>query len=190
MSDKELSHLFEKDAANISPDASVRERLEYTFMLKSSSSKATQNSFLGMFYWLFSWSQLPLKATLVSFVLLVSILNIHPIDNQFLPSAQDTTFNTIPLHIDSSEISPFFADTCKLSKELTKTGSNTNDSPAFNPLENSETKNSKINLLPVFYKRFPAAVPTPISSPYYPVSRKLKPVDLNNITPVESRFVA
>lgn len=110
--EKELNRLFEQDAAGITPDAAIRGRLEYTFLLKTSASKVSQNSFLGMFSWLFSWSQLPIKAAIVSVIVLVSFIKFPSVENQFLLPGQDTTYNSIPIQIDTSESSPFFADTC------------------------------------------------------------------------------
>jgi len=116
ISDKELSSIFNQDAANRFPDEAVRERLEYAFMVKSRNYKTTQNSILGLFAWLFSWSNLPLKAAMVSVVLLFSLVNIKNVETPILQQMQDTTSNTMPLHIDSSQTSPFFADTCSISQ--------------------------------------------------------------------------
>ncbi len=116
ISDKELSSIFSQDAANRFPDEAVRDRLEYAFMVKSRGYKTTQNSFLGLFAWLFSWSNLPLKAAMVSVVLLFSLVNIKNVETPILQQMQDTTLNTIPFHIDSSQTSPHFADTCSISK--------------------------------------------------------------------------
>lgn len=120
LTDKEISSFFEKDAKNITPDVAVSERLEYAFMVKSRNYKTMQNSFLGIFAWLFSWSQWPVKAVMASGILLLSIFNIKIIDNQNMFPAQDTTFNMFQQNIDSSGMSPFFADTCLTSKALTK----------------------------------------------------------------------
>ncbi|MEN8116025.1 MAG: hypothetical protein ABFS16_03555 [Bacteroidota bacterium] len=112
ITDDELTRLFEKDATGIVPNTSVRERLEYTFMVKSSTYKTAQNSFMGMFSWIFSWSNIPLKAALVSFVLFISIMNFQPRNSQFLTPGCDTTQNNSPIRIDSAGMLPFFADTC------------------------------------------------------------------------------
>ena len=116
ISDKDLSSIFKEDAANHFPDEAVRDRLEYAFMVKSRSYKTTQNSFLGLFGWLFSWSNLPLKAAMVSIVLFFSLVNIKNVETPILQQLQDTTLNSMPFHIDSSQTSPFFADTCSISK--------------------------------------------------------------------------
>lgn len=81
ISDKELSSIFNQDAANHLPNEAIRERLEYSFMVKSRGYKTTQNSFLGLFAWLFSWSNLPLKAAMVSIVLLFSLVNIKNVES-------------------------------------------------------------------------------------------------------------
>ena len=114
--EKELAQLFAKDASRLTPDHAVRERLEYTFLLKSAAAKVNQNSFLGMFTWLFSWSHLPLKAAMVSLIIVLSFFKIPDVEQQFMNPAQDTTYNTIPLHIDSSGTSPYYADTCLTTK--------------------------------------------------------------------------
>ena len=118
ISDKELSSIFNQDAANNLPNEAIRERLEYSFMVKSRSYKTTQNSFLGFFAWLFSWSNLPLKAAMVSVVLLFSLVNIKNVETPIFQQLQDTTQNVVPFHIDSSQTSPFLADTCLTSKSI------------------------------------------------------------------------
>ena len=118
ISDKELSSIFNQDAANHLPNEAIRERLEYSFMVKSRNYKTTQNSFLGLFAWLFSWSNLPLKAAMVSIVLLFSLVNIKNVESPIFQQLQDTTQNIVPFHIDSSQTSPFFADTCFTSKSI------------------------------------------------------------------------
>ena len=112
ITDKEITRLFEKDSNGISPDTSVQERLEYTFMVKSSNYKTAQNSFGGVFTWIFSWSDIPLKAALVSFILFLSLMNFQPNQSQHIIPDCDTTLNSIPLKIDSSGMLPFYTDTC------------------------------------------------------------------------------
>lgn len=183
---KELSKLFKKDALGIAPDATVRERLEYTYMLKSSGSTVNQNSFLGMFTWLFSWSHLPFKAALVSVVLLLSLLNIHPTESQFLLPGQDTTLNAIPFQIDSSDTSPFFADTCFQTKGIIENETQSK----YETFTNTEASYFVIKLSPAFYNTFPIAALNASYKIYLPFSRKLKPVGLSNTTPAQSPLFA
>ena len=185
--DSELTRLFEKDAVNLAPDTAVRERLEYTFLLKSKDSKVKQNSFLGMFTWLFSWSHLPLKAAMVSLILVVSLLRMPSVEQQFLHPGQDTTYNTIPLLIDSSETSPYYADTCLTTKAVAKVSSKVkpflSEAEAVNHLQRFMCPLAPRN-------RFSNAVPTLLFLNRHSVSRKSEPVDLNNLTLFESRQLA
>jgi hypothetical protein len=112
LNEEELSRLFKQDAAGMEPDDAVRKRLEYAFMVKSREYKTTQNSFLSMFSWFFSWSNLPLKAAFVSVILLVSMLNFQPRNSELFSPANDTTLNSTPVIIDSAGMLPFFADSC------------------------------------------------------------------------------
>lgn len=185
LSDNELHQLFKEDAANILPDAATQDRLEYTYLLKSNRYKTAQNSFLGIFTWLFSWSQLPLKATAILAVILLSLLHTTPVENQFLPSGQDTTFNVVPFLMDSSETRPFFSDTCFQTKEIIKTSNST--SPKGN-IHN--VKAEKIfSHLPALYKTSPIESPGPFSLFYLPVLRQLKTIDLDNKVRAEYRLL-
>ncbi len=139
ISDKELSSIFNQDAANHLPNEAIRERLEYSFMVKSRNYKTTQNSFLGLFAWLFSWSNLPLKAAMVSIVLLFSLVNIKNVESPIFQQLQDTTQNIVPFHIDSSQTSPFFADTCFTSKSIKSS-------------DNKPNSNSEIRVFTTFQK--------------------------------------
>ena len=112
ITDNGIKLLFDKDSNGISPDISVQERLEYTFMVKSSSYKTAQNSFAGLFYWIFSWTHIPLKAALISFILFLSVMNFQSNQSQYVPPGCDTTLNSIPLKIDSAGMLPFYTDTC------------------------------------------------------------------------------
>ena len=112
ISDKEITRLFEIDSNGISPESAVKERLEYTFMVKSSSYKTAQNSFIGLFTWIFSWSNIPVKAALVSFIMLLSLMNFQSNQSHYTAPECDTIFNNIPLIIDSAGMLPFSADTC------------------------------------------------------------------------------
>lgn len=179
--DKELKYLFEQDAAGLTPDAAVRERLEYTFLLKSSGSKVTQNSFLGMFYWLFSWSQLPLKATIVTAVVLISFIQFPSVENQFLLPGQDTTYNSVPIQIDSSEASPFFADTCLTTKTIihkTKDSSNRSSSKL-------EASCFTMNVLPEPCNNLQTALQASFLLPRHLISRKFELSDSETSAPAE-----
>lgn len=112
MSEQELISMFANDAKGIAPDTSVQERMEYAYLLKSSGYKTTQNSFLGMFTGLFSWSNLPAKLALASVVIVISIMNFQPKNEQLFSPGVDTTLNSVPLRIDTAGMLPFFGDTC------------------------------------------------------------------------------
>ena len=185
--DKELTRLFEKDARDLVPDAAVRQRLEYTFMLKCSGAKVKQNSFLGMFSWLFSWSHLPLKAAMVSIILVVSLLKMPNVEQQFLLPGQDTTFNTIPLLIDTSETSPFFADTCFTTNTSKKKSGKTQHSFSEFDVAN---KNDGIISQSAPHNIFSTAVPAFLFLNRHPVLRRSAPADLNKSARVESHLLA
>ena len=110
--EEELKRMFTHDARGIEPNAAVRERLEYAYLLKSRSYKTTQNSFLGVFTWLFSWSHLPAKVAFVSLFLMISVINFQPKNQQLIMPGSDTTLNNVPLRIDTSGMFPLFADSC------------------------------------------------------------------------------
>lgn len=112
LSDNDISRLFEKDAANVLPDSSVRARLEYSYMIKSSQYKTHQNSFSDMFLWVFSWSHIPLKAAFVSLVLFVSVTNFQTKNGEFFTPACDTTLNQLYQGVDSAGMLLFYADSC------------------------------------------------------------------------------
>lgn len=182
--DKEIAGLFEKDANGFAPDAAIRERLEYTFMLKSSSSEVKQNSFLGMFSWLLSWSHLPLKAAMVSVVLLFSLLNIPTVENDFLIPGQDSTYNAIPFLIDSSETSPFFADTCMTTKAFSQQEDNSNESSSY---LKSLKFSSVISYSAKPHSIFSTLAPNASFLPRHLISRKSAPAGSNKLSPFESR---
>ena len=112
LSEQELVNLFARDAKGIAPDASVQERLEYSYLVKSTRYKTTQNSFLEMFISLFSWSHLPAKLALASVVIVISIMNFQPKGEELFSPGVDTTLNSAPFRIDTAEMLPFFGDTC------------------------------------------------------------------------------
>ena len=112
MSEQELISMFANDAKGIAPATSVQERLEYAYLLKSTGYKTTQNSFLGMFTGLFSWSNLPAKLALARVVIVISIMNFQPKNEQLFSPGVDTTSNSVPLRIDTAGMLPFFGDTC------------------------------------------------------------------------------
>ncbi|MFV0593903.1 MAG: hypothetical protein ACK5M7_21195 [Draconibacterium sp.] len=110
--EEELKRMFTHDARGLKPDAAVRQRLEYAYLLKSRNYKTSQNSFLGMFAWLFSWSHLPAKVAVASLLLMVSVVNFQPKSGQFMLPGSDTTLNNVPVRVDTSGMLPFFGDTC------------------------------------------------------------------------------
>ena len=112
MSEQELISMFANDAKGIAPNTSVQERLEYAYLVKSTGYKTTQNSFLGMFTSLFSWSHLPAKLALASVVIVISIMNFQPKGEELFLPGVDTTLNSTPLRIDTAGMLPFFGDTC------------------------------------------------------------------------------
>lgn len=184
--DKELKILFEKDGNDLSPDPGIQERLNYAFMLNSSQYKTRQNSFVGFAAWIFSWSNLPLKAAMVAMVLFVSLFNFQNSDNGFLLPLQDTTMNFSPAHIDSSEMLPFFADTCFLSKiqekkQHSKSASSPENLHLISLTENLNAVSNADNNFPVF-----AAIP--FVSDRFAV-RPPKPIHLNSKVVAEYRFV-
>ncbi len=185
ISDKELSSIFNQDAANNLPNEAIRERLEYSFMVKSRSYKTTQNSFLGLFAWLFSWSNLPLKAAMISVVLLFSLVNIKNVETPIFQQLQDTTQNVVPFHIDSSQTSPFLADTCLTSKSI-KSNNNKSNSDSeirvFIPSQNvlstthfSSNSDSKVSFF----------LPVPHVWSDLRISRKQQLTGLSNTIPAE-----
>ncbi len=184
--DKEISRFFEKDADGLTPDAAIRERLEYTFLLKSSASKVNQNSFLGIFSWLLSWSHLPAKAIIVSVILLISLFKIPTVENQFLLPTQDTTYNAIPLHIDSSETSPFFADTCLTSKSLNSASHKSQNTFSAYPVFSFS---QKLNFSAKFHNNISIVAPVSPFLPRHPVSRKSAQAGLNKLSLVEPRLL-
>ncbi len=190
ISDKELSRLFNEDAANHLPDEAIRERLEYSFMVKSRSYKTTQNSFVGLFAWIFSWSHLPMKAAMVSIVLLFSLFNIRNVENQMIQQQQDTTLNMVPFHIDSSETSPLFADTCFLSKSPDKNGSaihsNTQKEEQNSPL----FKLTKMKISSALDNKKTFVLPAAFVLPDLRTSKKKSATGSENTILFESRLLA
>lgn len=186
ISDKELSSIFNQDAANHFPDEAVRERLEYAFMVKSRGYKTTQNSFLGLFAWLFSWSNLPLKAAMVSVVLLFSLVNIKNVETPILQQMQDTTLKMMPFHIDSSRTSPFFADTCSISK-LIKSHSEKEPSQSEDVISIQPNADSVISSSPD--KNAPFVVPDRFVLSDLRILRKSQSIGSGNRFHVESLLV-
>ena len=186
ISDKELSSIFNQDAANHFPDEAVRDRLEYAFMVKSSRYKTTQNSFLGLFTWLFSWSNLPLKAAMVSVVLFFSLVNIKNVETPILQQMQDTTLNTMPFHIDSSQTSPYFADTCSISKLIKSHSEKENRQPkeviSIHPNSDSVTMQLSSNA----GNNAPFVVPDRFVLSDRRILRKQQSIDSGNTIPAES----
>jgi hypothetical protein len=112
LSDQELAKMFEKDVAHLLPDAALRGKLEYAYLVKSRNYKTVQNSFAGVFTWLFSWTSLPAKVALVSIVLLVSIMNFQPRTGSIHATVADSTLTNMTMRIDTAGMLPFFADSC------------------------------------------------------------------------------
>ena len=113
LTDKYLSELFQNDTLAAKPDAAIKSRLDYTFMLKESQSKIRQNSFAGMFSWLFSLKSIPFKAAMVSIILLFSVFNFPQNSGISNTTTVDSTLiPAIPFNIDSVINSPLRGDTC------------------------------------------------------------------------------
>lgn len=72
--EKLLAELIQKDRVG-GPDQAVEDRLMYSFLLKSGTSKQKQNSFSSFLVWMFSMQSLGLKTGLVSVVLFFSVMN-------------------------------------------------------------------------------------------------------------------
>lgn len=191
LTEQELQHLFENDSKNIQPDSSVEERVKYAFLVQSSKYKVAQNSFSGAFSWFFSFSDLPLKAALVSMLFLVSILNFPPTGNQVLSPVADTTQSTLPLKVDSAGMLPFFADTCILSN-FYNTDSNENATPSYSLEENMELINKTYKFILSLPNDKIRSVSRPVPS-FYRESQPLRrpsTIDLNSASPCESPLVA
>ncbi|NQU85615.1 MAG: hypothetical protein HQ541_07630 [Mariniphaga sp.] len=111
LNEQELHNLFEQDSKGFEPNQSVKSRLLYYFQVKSSSYKIRQNSFSGMFGWLFSMKNLPVKATMASLIIAFSMINIqenNPITGQ---SFIDSTAHDNNIYLDSAMLLPFSNDT-------------------------------------------------------------------------------
>jgi hypothetical protein len=72
--DQRLEQLLRKDQVG-EPNKAIEDRLMYSFLLKNSSSKVKQNSFVSFFGWIFSAQSMGLKTGLVSVVLFFSLMN-------------------------------------------------------------------------------------------------------------------
>lgn len=117
LTDKYLSELFDNDELNCKPDPAIKSRLDYTFMLKESQNKIRQNSFAGMFAWIFSVKNIPSKAALISIALLFSLFNFQQKTGNFVsPAVDSTSMITIPFNLDTVFNSPFNSDTCYFPK--------------------------------------------------------------------------
>ncbi len=191
LTEQELKQLFESDSINAHPDPSVGERVKYAFLVQSSKYKVVQNSFSGAFGWFFSLSDLPVKAALVSMVLLLSILNFPPAGNRALAPLADTTQSTLPLNVDSAAILPFFADTCILSN-FYDTYSNKNAGPAYSFEDNMELINQTYELILSLPNDKIRSVSFPVPSFYRETKplQKQQTIGSNNTSPSESPFVA
>ncbi len=115
LTDKYLSELFKNDELDSKPDPTVKARLDYTLMLKDGQSKIRQNSFAGLFTWIFSLKSIPAKAAFVSIILLFSLFNFHQEAGNFTtPTVDSASMLTIPFNIDSVINNPLSSDTCSL----------------------------------------------------------------------------
>lgn len=86
------------------PDKAIEDRLMYSFLLKNSRSRISQNSFASFFGWAFSAESLGLKTGLVSVILFFSLMN-HQINMESgIVSASDSLFNSRVLVADSTAI--------------------------------------------------------------------------------------
>jgi len=106
LNEKELSAIFEMDSKEVSPDNSVKPGLLYYFQIKSVSYKIRQNSFAGMFDWLFSFKNLTVKATFASMIVALSLINFQgnsPSSGQCLI---DSTANSIKAYTDTAMLPP------------------------------------------------------------------------------------
>lgn len=192
LTEQELTQFFNQDSKNIYPNPNVGERLKYTFMVKSSAYKTSQNSFLGMFHWFFSWSNIPVKAVFISFFAFLSIINFQPTENQFISPGCDTTFNSVPLKVDSAEMLPFYADTCFLSKYLSdekETGYSLFSISNKNFVE-SKTISSCFRLPPSNQGTVSICRLVPFSCQVLQALQKLRTTDLSNTSLFESPLVA
>lgn len=115
LTDNYLIELFGNDELKCKPNPSVKTRLDYTLMLKESQSKIRQNSFAGLFTWIFSLKSIPAKAAFVSVILLFSLFNFHQETGNFTtPRVDSASMLTIPFNLDSVINNPFSSDTCFL----------------------------------------------------------------------------
>ena len=113
MTDNFLNEIFKDDELNCKPNQEVKSRLDYAFMLKGSQGKIRQNSFLGMFTWIFSLKNIPAAAALVSIVLLFSVLKFQQKSGNFeSPTVDTASILPFPLKLDSVVNRPFDSDTC------------------------------------------------------------------------------
>jgi len=113
LTDKELFELFKNDSVDYKPDPSVKSRLDYTLLIKESQRKIHQNSFAGLFAWLVSFKSIPVKAALVSAVLLFSVFNFQQKQGANNTVVIDTaSVSVTPFNLDSACNSPFNGDTC------------------------------------------------------------------------------
>ncbi len=116
LTDKELTQLFKNDNLNCKPDPKINSRLSYTFFVKSRKFEVYQNSFAGYLGWLFSLKYIPLKAAMVSVILLFSLFNFQQKSGNYITPSSDSTMFIVPFSPDSATVSPLGKDTCYYSK--------------------------------------------------------------------------
>lgn len=113
LTEKELFEIFEKDNIGCSPQPSVKSRLDYTLMLKQSRNKIHQNSFAGLFTWIFSFKNIPVKAAMVSAILFFSVFNYQQnTGNTNVMGVDSASMSIIPFNLDTLNNRPFSSDTC------------------------------------------------------------------------------
>lgn len=113
LTEKELFELFEKDSTRRNPQPSVKSRLDYTFMLKQNQNKIHQNSFAGLFAWIFSIKNIPVKAAMVSAILFFSVFNYQQKTGITNGAGIDSaSMSVIPFNLDTLNYLPFSSDTC------------------------------------------------------------------------------
>ena len=113
LTEKELFELFENDSVGCSPQSSVKSRLNYTFMLKQSQNQIHQNSFAGLFVWIFSFKNIPVKAAMVSAILFFSVFSYQQKTGNTNGTGIDSaSMSVIPFNLDTLNNHPFRSDTC------------------------------------------------------------------------------
>ncbi len=95
MKNKRLKQIIQTDQIS-GPAPDVKQRLDHAFMARSASYPVRQNSFSGLFTWLFSLQGLGVKTTIAAFCLGFFLMN-----NNFDISS-GTTFPLDSIHVSQS----------------------------------------------------------------------------------------